>query len=157
MLDYVHFLTNSITNGEPYFFTPKVFDEIQINGKKYLRGKEPEEAKEIRTAKKFLKEAAESNGNVLSYNYLTRQEVEVYEGLSQFYIDSSLKKISSADLECLLTGAVLSETGNPTALISNDWGIRNCWREILIYLDSDFDRLGFFSRRVAFPYLNREE
>ena len=56
-------------------------------------------------------------------------------------------KISDNDLDFLVSGAVVSQTRDSCALMSNDFGILRTWNYFLRYTGIDYNKLGFFFKR----------
>jgi len=88
---------------------------------------------------------------------LDEDEKEKYMRLNNKHYHEGMKRgLSEVDFDLINSGATVSMTRIPTALISNDIAIFHLWRKYLKKDTLDKDKLGFFTRK-GFDVFKKEK
>ena len=160
--DQLTFLDFIINEGTDYFYLSKlIFDELNDSfrfpfsyKKRIKRSPSNVNSKLLRLIRTTIKKERKmidfyvDNGKILSFS---EEDKKAYMGLSKKY--NSLKErnsLSEADFDFLISGLVLSQKGESSALLSNDFGIVKSWKFILYHRNIFPEKFGFFLRHY-FP------
>ncbi|MFH1308303.1 MAG: hypothetical protein ABIH72_05615 [archaeon] len=158
-VQFYKYLEALIVQGENILVTQKVLDEfshkLYFHIKKFLRqmgqfeypGAELCEARARKVESKGRRGLVES---IQTYNKildLSLKERGMYNRYHQayFYLPEKFK-LSEADIDVLISGAVLANTRGKTCIISNDTGISRAWRKFMHYSHIEDGQLDFFIR-----------
>ncbi len=155
---FITILTDYIGKGIPCFITSLVFEESQIKGhypyKKIIKNKRTQHNRELLDRSRKIKNA-EKEMNKLSITFqendrileLNEDEQNLYNIFDEKY--STLKgkyNLSDVDFDLLVSGAVISQTRESSALVSNDSGITYAWHPVLRNEKINHKKFGFVNR-----------
>ena len=165
-------LIDYLNKGLPCFMTSSVLEELQVgdhyNYKKMIKRASSyknarlipkagsDKAKELLELRRKIKNAQkerrkliitfQENDRVLELN---RNEIDLYNLFYKAYSGLlSLYKLSEVDFDLLVSGAVIAQTRESSALVSNDIrGIAHAWNYILRKEKISLKKFGFVNRK----------